>query len=234
MADENFGRVDVTTTRGETMANTRIKYLAWLTALVVIMACAPTFANPPVATLDPNAVGTYIVETANVASSKTAAAIPTNTPTATSTSTPRFTDTPEPTATATIVFRFNSPTPRASVTSTSSNSTSDKTFACEVISVKPANGTVYPARTDFDGRWSVKNTGKKNWDTGSIDYIYLKGDKFHKVEAYDLKSAVKVGETADIIVDMIAPKDAGSYSTNWSLRVGQETFCTLALTIVVK
>jgi hypothetical protein len=67
-----------------------------------------------------------------------------------------------------------------------------------------------------------------------VDYNYLTGDKFHKVAAYDLGQTVKFGETIELIVDMTAPKNAGTYTTNWALQVGSEAFCTLSLTIVVR
>ena len=87
---------------------------------------------------------------------------------------------------------------------------------------------------DFDAKWKVKNIGKKDWDGNSVDYSYVSGDKFHKVAGYDLGKTVKVGETRELIVDMLSPKNPGTYTTNWSLQVGSEKFCTLSLTIVVK
>lgn len=215
------------------MATPKTKYLLWFTALVLIMACAPTIAAPTAPTIDPNAIGTYIVQTANAAVSQTAAAMPTLTPTATFTSTPRNTDTPEPTATSTVIFLFYTPSPVILPTQPGSN-TSSKAFACNVLSVTPANGTSFGSRTDFDAKWKVKNIGKKDWENNSVDYIYLTGDKFHKVAGYDLGKTVKIGETIDLIVDMISPKNAGSYTTNWTLQVGSEAFCTLSLTIVVR
>jgi len=214
------------------MPKPKIKYLIWCVALAVIMACVPGIQAPPAPTLDSNAIGTMIVQTGKAALSQTAAAMPTHTPTITFTPTPRFTDTPEPTATSTVIFRFFSPTPIGQASSTSA--TSDQAYACQVVSTSPANGTGFSPRTDFDAKWKIKNIGKKDWDAGSVDYVYLSGDRFHKVEGYDLSKTVKVGETIELIVDMIAPKDNGSYSTNWTIRVGSQKFCTLSLTIVVR
>lgn len=217
------------------MATPKTKYLIWFTALVLIMACVPTFAAPAVPTIDPNVIGTYIAQTANAAASQTAVAMPTLTPTVI-TSTPRNTDTPEPTATSTVIFLFYTPSPVILVTQPGSGTStaSSKPYACEVLSVTPANGTSFAGRTDFDAKWKVKNIGKKDWENNSVDYVYLTGDKFHKVGGYDLGKTVKIGETTELIVDMIAPKNAGTYTTNWTLQVGSEKFCTLSLTIVVK
>ncbi len=213
------------------MAASKTKYMFWVIALTTVMACVPTLAAPVVSTLDPNAVVTYIAETANAASTATARAIPTFTPTITFTPTPRATSTTEPTATATIIFILASPTPLAPPTTASS----DKNYACQVLSMTPANGTTFPSRTDFDAKWKVLNIGKRLWDKGSVGYLYLSGDKFHKVAGYDMPKAVKPGESIDLIVDMLAPKDPGTYTTNWTMQVnGVNNFCPMSLTINVK
>jgi hypothetical protein len=209
------------------MAIPTTKYILWFTALVVIMACVPTVAAPSIPTTDPNAISTYIAQTANAAVAQTAAAMPTNTSTATFTTTPRNTDTPEPTATATVIFRFFTATSIAPTTSSQS-------YACDILSVTPANGTTFGSRTAFDAVWLVKNNGKKEWDKSTVDYAYLNGDKFHKVAAYDLTTTVARGDTTLLDVAMQAPKKTGTYTTNWTLRVGAETFCPMSLTIVVK
>ena len=100
--------------------------------------------------------------------------------------------------------------------------------------MSPANGTSFKPRDDFDAVWKVKNIGQKNWDKNGVDYFYSSGTVLHKRAAYDLSANVPVGSTTDIIVDMTAPKDAGSYSTTWSLRAGSKTFCNLNLRITVK
>ena len=215
------------------MSTHKTKLLVWLIALGLILACVPSLSTPP-PPLDPNAVNTFIAQTVNAASTQTVAAMPTLTPTATATATPRNTDTPTPTATATFIFILKSPTPIIIPTFTSAGGgSSSENYACQVISVNPANGTSFGPRADFDAVWRVRNIGQKNWDGGSVDYVYLSGDQFHKVSGYDLNKSVKVGETVDIIVDMEAPKNSGNYTTRWTLRAGAKTFCTMSLTINV-
>ena len=71
------------------------KLLFWLATLVLVMACVPSMTTPtPLSTLDANAINTFIVQTANVAATRTAS-VPTLTPTATLINT----STPEPTYT---------------------------------------------------------------------------------------------------------------------------------------
>ena len=89
-------------------------------------------------------------------------------------------------------------------------------------------------RDDFDAVWRVRNNGQRTWDRTSIDFIYDSGDRIHKVAGYDLNSNVRTGDTTDLAVDMAAPRDPGTYSTNWTLRVGDNEFCRMSLTIVVR
>lgn len=217
------------------MAATRkTKLFVWVTALALIMACAPALGTPSVPTVDPGAVGTFIAQTVNAASTQTAASIPTLTPTPTATPT-QNTETPSPTPTATVIFILPSSTPIVIPTLTSSGGgTSNENFSCQVTRVSPANGTRFDPRDDFDAIWTVRNNGQRNWDRNSIDIVYSSGDRIHKVSGYDLDENVRVGDSTDVGVDMQAPKDPGTYNTTWVMRRGDNTFCTMTLSIVVR
>jgi Ig-like domain-containing protein len=217
------------------MARRRLNILLWFSILAVILACVPTISTP-FPTTDPNQVNVFIAQTAHAAASRTAAAMPTSTSTGTPTPTPEDTDTPSPTFTSTVIFILQTPTRPVIPTFTglSGTSTSSANFACQVISVNPPNGTSFGPRTDFDAVWRVKNIGKRSWDRTTVDYAYASGAKLHKVSDYDLSSNVSVGETISVIVDMVAPKNPGSYTTNWTLRNGTRTFCPMSLTINVQ
>lgn len=207
--------------------------MVWFTALAVIMACVPTFsASPPVPTLDPGTINTYIAQTAGVAATQTVAAIPTFTPTVTLTSTPRFTNTPEPTATNTFIWIAMSPTNFGSAALTAA--TSNKNYACNLVSVSPENGTNFGPRKTFDATWRVKNIGKKEWDKNSVDFVYISGDKLQTQDGYDLKKTVPVGATVDLTVAMQARKNPGTYTTYWAVRIGSDEFCKVSLRIDVK
>ena len=220
------------------MATTRkTKLLVWVTALALIMACVPALSAPSVPTLDPGAVNTFIAQTVNAASTQTAAARPSSTPSPTITPTVN-TETPFPTATATVLFILSTPTPLVIPTFTNVSSggggSSSQNFSCQVTRVSPANGSSFNPRDDFDAVWTVRNNGQKNWERSSVDYFYSSGDKIHKVSGYDLDENVRVGNSIDLGVDMQAPKDPGNYTTTWTMRSGNKTFCTLTLTINVK
>jgi len=214
----------------------RTKFVFWISALAIIVACVPSVGAPTPA-IDPNQVNVFIAQTANAVRTQTAAAIPSFTATAIPTQTPTNTFTPSPTFTSTVIFVLASPTPSVTPTSTFSlggGGTSSNDYACEVLSVSPANGTIFDGRADFDTVWKVQNIGQRNWNENNIDYVYDSGTRMHKVDGYDLSSDVRSGGTTNIIVDMVAPRDAGSYRTTWVLRSGGTTFCTLFITINVR
>jgi hypothetical protein len=220
------------------MLTYKAKLTIWFITLGMILACVPTFATPPPPS-DPAAVNTFIAQTVNAASSQTAAVMPTSTATATTTPTPRNTDTVTPTSTPTVIFILSSPTPIVIPTFTAigiggGTSTSSSDYACQVLSVSPANGTTFNPRTDFDGVWKVKNIGQKKWDRNDIDYRYTSGAKLQTTDIYDLSSNVNRSETIDLIVDMRAPKNSGNFTTIWNLYIGSKAFCNMTLTINVR
>jgi hypothetical protein len=226
------------------MSTRKLKFLYAFIAIALVMACVPTLAAP-FPTADPNAVNTFIAQTANAAATQTVAAQPTSTLTPSVTPT-RNTETPSPTATSTVIFILSTPTQQVIPTFTfissgggsgsggSGSGTSSANFSCQIVSVSPANGTTMDARNDFDAVWRVRNNGQRVWDRNSIDFIYDSGDRIHKVAGYDLSSNVRTGDTTDLGVDMVAPRDPGTYSTNWTLRAGDNEFCRMSLTIVVR
>ena len=211
--------------------------MIWVTALALILACVPALGAPAVPSVDPGVISTFIAQTVNAASTRTAAVLPTLTLTPSLTPT-RNTETPSPTATSTVIFVLSTPTPLVLPTFTNaslggSGSSSDK-YACRVTRVSPPNGSSFSPRDDFDAFWTVTNIGQRNWDRTDVDYLYSSGAKIHKVSGYDLEKNVRAGNSIDLGVDMQAPKDSGTYSTVWTMRVGNNTFCPLRLTIVVR
>ncbi len=220
------------------MLSNKAKRMIWLLVGGMVLACVPSLATP-LPPVDSNLVNTFIAQTVNAASTQTSAALPTSTHTATYTPTPPNTDTPTPTSTATVIFILSTPTPLiiptfTVVSSGGGGGSSSDNFACQVISVSPANGTTFGSRADFDAVWRVRNIGQRSWDRSEVDYRYTSGDKINKVEVYDLPANVARNATTDITVDMVAPRNAGTYSTTWNLYRGARSFCTMTLRIVVQ
>jgi hypothetical protein len=222
-------------------ATQKTKLVIWVSALALILACVPAvgIGAPAAPTVDPNAINTFIAQTVNAASTQTAAVIPSSTLTPSVTPT-RPTETPSPTFTSTVIFILPSSTPVVLPTFTGTSvslggsGTSSDNYACEVTRVTPPNGSTFDPRNDFDVFWTVRNIGQKNWNRSDVDYTYSTGAKIHKVSGYDLDENVKVGNSTQLGVDMQAPKDPGTYTTVWTMRIGERVFCPMRFTIVVR
>ncbi|MFH1185009.1 MAG: NBR1-Ig-like domain-containing protein [Chloroflexota bacterium] len=203
---------------------------------IAAMSCDVAFvlpAGPVFPTAAPGVVETIVAGTAGAAQTQTAALMrPTSSPTLT----PTATRTPSltPTFTPTFVFRLRSATPAKTSTPTLAPGLISGEYSCKLLDQDPADGSKLDAKVDFDAVWEVRNTGSATWDENNIDFAFFNGDKLHEQSVYDLNKSVKSGESINLIVDMVAPKDAGKYRTVWSLRRGNDDFCRVTLTINVK
>jgi len=211
------------------MLKQNYRMLAILFLFVLILACAPVGAatQPIPPTFDPFSLSTVIAQTAGAAATQTFVLLPTETPTPTLTKTP----TEVPSFTPTFLIIIVTPTV-PSLTPTLEISSSP--FACRLASQDPLEDSLVAKGREFAVIWRVINVGANAWDGNSVDYHYLNGEKIHKTSAYDLPASVPTGGQIDIIVNMQAPKEEGSYRTTWTLRTGKKDFCKLKLTIVVK
>jgi hypothetical protein len=106
------------------------------------------------------------------------------------------------------------------------------TGGCQITSYAPSASILKNA--EFDGKWTVKNTSARNWDSASVDYKYIGGTDMNKHGSiYDLPKTIKPGESITIIVDMIAPQYSGWYSTSWAIVQGSGIICNLPLTLYI-
>ena len=129
-----------------------------------------------------------------------------------------------PTATDTL-------TPTATFTETPTVTPTNSAYQCIVTRSLPLPGTEYSPGGEFDGRWTLENTGTETWEA-SVDMIYISGAKFtNNVDAVDLDKTVAPGESYEVIVDMFAPPDVGTYETTWALRKDDLHFCQVTLRI---
>lgn len=190
--------------------------------LLTVSACsaplAAATATPVEPTVDLQLLRTQVQQTVVAGLTETALDMPTNTVTVT----PTETATPEPTATNTLVPTlpvYNTPTLKS---------------GCAIVSYNPEAGTRIKIGTDFDGRWELKNTGDEKWEAGELAVKYLSGTKFQtKHDAVYSKKDVKPGKTAEFVIDMVAPKDAGRHTASWALMHDDEIICYLYLSINV-
>ncbi len=193
---------------------------------VVVPTLAPTVDTKP--TLD--AVSTQAAQTvvANLTLTAPSATpiVPTDTTVPTSTQPPAPTDTPAPTATNTRVFIpwTQTPTPTQAA------------YACKITGVSPSSSDKITVNQDFDGKWSVTNTGTKTWNSGNTDVRFVDGEKFQKDPnkvLIDLPGDVSPNGTTTIIIDMKAPANDGTHTTKWGIYLEDGTVCTLSMTLNV-
>jgi hypothetical protein len=163
------------------------KSIIWCMAFILIMACAPSMATP-VPPLDPNAINTMIVQTADAASTRTQEAIPPTLPPA---PTLRSTFTPEPTFTnvPSIIFPTSTPIQRRQYfrvkhdnqlaeynykSRTAENWNGHDEFTPEVVPLfvapSASSGT---NRTIVDGSWEIYIDALNNKDKKKLRYLKL-------------------------------------------------------------
>ena len=188
-------------------------------------APTPGTTEVPTDTTVPTTAATTEVPTATTAP---ATSTPTLSPTPTATNTPAATNTPvPPTLAPTATF--------IPWTATPSRTATLSTYNCTVTDVSPAATASQKTGADFDGRWVIKNTGSLAWNHTDVDIKYLSGTKFQVAgeSAMDMKTDVAAGASVTVIVDMIAPADAGTFYASWALVQGSLNICNMNLTVVV-
>jgi hypothetical protein len=208
-----------------------------LLVVLVLTACAPAAPQP---TTDPNQVkdmvSTSVAQT--LAAGQTAqAAQASNTPLPTNTTEPTPTALPTNTSVVPTLIIIptatNTPIVPAGGGGGGGPAPTPSPYQCQWVKQKPADWTVFKPGVDFDMIWTVKNTGTKNWEITDVDLIYLRGQKMQTFfDVIDLPAQVKPGQTIDLLIDMIAPKEPGHYSATWTLK-GAHEFCTLTISITV-
>lgn len=220
--------------------NQRIGYL--LLALAITLACVPVL--PSVAPLPTQAVGavdTIVAGTYAAASTGTAVKV-SATPTLRDTLTPSRTPTVTPTATATVIFKTptlfsvggggGSSGGGSSGGGSSGGGTPTINYSCKILKTSPTPGSRMPRGKNFKTTWILANTSNVAWDRNSVDYLYQGGTPMHTQSLYDLPMNVAPNRQVELTVSMQAPKTRGTFTTNWTLRIGDEYFCTMEQTIV--
>lgn len=209
------------------------KILFPFVVLFVLLACAvpglplPAASNPTTA---PGAIQTIVVATAGAAQTQTALVLPSPTETWTATPVPTSTSTDTLTPTATFLFPTVTPPPTATQPFVTKSAGSN----CELVSQLPSNDTVYASRARFTVEWTLKNTGSASWLSNNIDFSRSSGKDMSSQDVYDLPSNVAPGAQTTFTVDMRAPADAGTYTSNWRLGSKNKPLCEVSIRIIVK
>ena len=107
-------------------------------------------------------------------------------------------------------------------------------WGCQWIAQKPEDYSFLKVGQEFDMVWTVRNTGTQTWVVGDTRLMYLRGVEMQAYsDVVDIPQDIKGGAAADLIVDMYAPKEPGSYAATWTLVQDYHQFCTLTIAITV-
>ena len=216
------------------MKNKLKPFALLLLGLLFLGSCKPA---PQEDTISVSEAETMVV--VNVLASQTAiyeqtqtqdaALIQSQTPTVTLTASPTFTQ--EPTLNLTPMFTS---TPQFTATNLPPSATIQKAYSCVLIRQSPHNKTYLSPGEDFDMRWTVQNTGTETWEPEDVSWYLLNGYALHKYQdSYNLTESVEHLELTDILVDMTAPTDTGSYTAIWALQADDIDFCWFSIEILI-
>jgi hypothetical protein len=108
-------------------------------------------------------------------------------------------------------------------------------YSCQLLAQSPADWSNVKSRQIFDTTWVLKNSGSKAWGKHGIDVKYRGDTRMHYniPDWFDLPKNVGIGGRLQLTIDMIAPKAAGYYVSNWGLYVGSQVFCKFYVIVVV-
>lgn len=220
--------------------------------LVVSLACAlPGISAPaaaPLPTFDPNSIEIIIVETAAAAQTQTALKLPTATHTPKPTHTPSLT----PTFTPTFFFSLSTFTPIPTFTVPVTVSAGDvvdsdedegeeggkkekkdpqamtgREWTCTVLGTYPPRNSVFEPDVRFNVKWTLFNSGTKEWVYYGVDLVYAGGLRHEGTKIQDFNRSVPSGGEIQVGAVFVTPKKAGEYSTFFNLMVGKREFCKM-------
>lgn len=146
--------------------------------------------------------------------------------------TPTETRTPYPTITP-----IPTDTPIPSVTPLGAGPTPTQAYGCQLIDKYPDNWMQIKARTPFEARWTLKNTGTKIWYPNDLTLNYMSGVKMHLGKDYQkLTRDTAPDGLLLLIVDMVSPKNSGRYAATWALVDArtENVLCSFTAKITVK
>jgi hypothetical protein len=153
------------------------------------------------------------------------------------TATPAPTETPGPTGsptippTATFVIKLTPDTP---VPSQTADPDDPDSWACKMRSQTPKNGVRFAPKERFDMAWQVENFGWATWEPEEIRATYYSGSRLQTFDEVPLRESVATDRWTQVMVPMVAPRASGSYTTVWALWRGDQDFCHMTITIVVR
>lgn len=107
-------------------------------------------------------------------------------------------------------------------------------FDCTPINNRPRDNTVFHKNEEFDIKWTIVNTGTKTLPA-KLDIKYFSGPKMMKVPTDTFRELpeIKVGDSAVIIIDAVAPAKNGFHVMTWRVE-GIPPPCAPYIAIIVE
>jgi hypothetical protein len=123
---------------------------------------------------------------------------------------------PEPTVTITATIAPSQSTPSTAV-SNPTVAAAGENQAEFVADVNIPDGTVFAPGQSFTKTWRISNTGQTTWTSGYA-LIFIDGDLLGAEAVVPLPEEVAPGKNVDVSVDMVAPDQAGTYTSYWKMK----------------
>ena len=208
-------------------------FFLFLTLMLILSACG---GKPTATQSAPNLAYTQIWETVAAGQTQTAGAAPLTTDTPQVSPTPKSTNTPlmSPTS-AGSTPDFTAAAPAA--TNTRPRSTAQA--SCDnfqfVSDVSIPDGSEIEAGTSFVKTWRIKNLGPCEWNQ---DYMITfgwggEGTDWKTADPMAFSKAVKVGDTIDLSMELVAPDEKGDYGAVFRVKNPDDVYFGPTLTIYI-
>ena len=201
----------------------KLGFTLLIIGLLALVGCSvsPGITPTSAPTTDINGLSTQIAETVVAQITREAALNPTAVPPTVAPTQTQLPPTAVPTEPAAVV---NTPVPTLTTVPTKSggsyvfipSATSSYTDQATWVTQTPPDYKVMPAGKDFDGVWTIKNTGKRTWNT-QFYAKYVSGTLEATKDIYFLPSPLAVNDTVGFTIDFVAPTTPGTYTSNWKL-----------------
>jgi hypothetical protein len=105
------------------------------------------------------------------------------------------------------------PTPLPTVNNTGSSPCAKASLVSETI----IDGTIFKPGAQFTKTWEIKNTSVCTWDS-NYKIIFWDGNQLGGSYYYNLPQSVPPGAVVPISLVLTAPKEDGSYKSEWALQ----------------
>ncbi len=196
---------------------------------ILLSGCLTANSNEPTLenTVDLDAFRTEVASTVVAQLTEEAPKVQKPSDTPVSTNTPKITASPTVTFAPTNTVQIPTATLKVVYPTYTSIPYTDSAI---IISKSPADGVSFGPNTDFDIKWTVQNTGRRAWNQ-DFYYRYASGVQGKTGSMYYVGGNLSVGDQKDLIVDMVAPGQPGTYNTYWQL-INDDGVVILTLSLV--